>query len=352
MTGGDGLPEAAKVRSPRATGPAIAAVICVAGLLCYLPLLSGKVAFVLFDDDLVITSNHVIRSLDWTALRAMFTERAYAPHYNPLLWLGLAVNYRLGGLDPLGYHAGSLLLHLLSGVVLFVLIRMLLRAARPGAAAPAPDRDLAAGIAALLWVIHPLQVEPVAWAAMRLYPQAAFFLLVSLVSYLRAVGSATPPLRSGWYWGSLAAFASSLLTHQNGLTLVGVLVVLDVYPLGRLRLERGQLRDGAARRVWLEKLPFLAISLAVLAISLQVRLNPTEIWNPPPTLDEFPRSTGRCSRSTSGATTSGSPGGRCTSRRSTPRSSRSRTGRPPPAGSSRSTPRRRRSPPASPSSPA
>lgn len=283
-------PVRAGLPSPRATGIAIAAIICVAGILCYLPLLRGDVKFVLFDDDVAVYQNPIIRSLDWAGIRSMFTDRTYAPHYNPLLWLGLAINYRLGGLNPLGYHAGSLLLHLLNGVLLFRLLRALLLAARPGTSGPERRTDIAAGIAALLWVVHPLQVESVAWAAMRLYPQAAFFSLVCLLCYVRAAGSTASPFRSGWYWGSVAAFAASLLTHQNGLTLAGVLIVLDIYPLRRLRLERGRPWHGAAQRILLEKLPFLALSFAILAISLHVRLHPTEIWNPPPTLDEFPLS--------------------------------------------------------------
>lgn len=274
----------------RGTRIAIAALIGVVGVLCYLPLLQGTHSFVAFDDDIAVYLNPHIRSLDGESIRWFFTDATYWCSYNPLYWLGYAINYRFGGLDPLGYHAVNLALHLLNGLLLFQLLGMLLRTSPEGLQRPERHLDVIAGVAALLWVVHPLRVEAVAWAATRLYPQSVFFLLICLVAYLRAAASAVSPFRSAWYWGAVLAYVASLGTHQLGLTLVGILIVLDVYPLRRLHLGQGRFWDGPARRIWLEKLPFLAVAIAAGAIALWARSYAAGICRPSPTLLEFPLS--------------------------------------------------------------
>ena len=126
--------------------------------------------------------------------------------------------------------------------------------------------------------MHPLRVEAVAWVTDLTYCQSLFFLLISLWCYLRA--NATPPRatgRNGFYWGAVGAFALSMLSYPFAFGYAAVLLVLDVYPLRRFSRGPCGWRDAAARRVWLEKVPFVLLGGLVL-ITLLGRLRPAGFW--------------------------------------------------------------------------
>jgi tetratricopeptide (TPR) repeat protein len=121
----------------------------------------------------------------------------------------------------------------------------------------------AAVLGALFFAIHPLRVESVAWVTERRDVLSGFFLLLSVLAYLRRE-EAAPARRARLYGVSLACFTLSLLSKAVGMTLPLVLVVLDAYPLRRFR-------PGAARRVLLEKIPYVtaALAVAVAAVAAQ-----------------------------------------------------------------------------------
>src|SRR5262249_23721959 len=157
--------------------------------------------------------------------------------------LSLAVDHTLWGLDPVGYHLTNLVLHAASAALLFVLARRLLL--RAGLSEVA--RDAGAAVGALLWAIHPLRVESVAWVTERRDVLSGFFFLLALLAYT------LPPERPGRLAAALAATALALLAKASTMVLPVVLVALDVYPLRRLGGATGWTTP-AARRVWGEKL--------------------------------------------------------------------------------------------------
>ena len=165
------------------------------------------------------------RDLSW-----IFTSRVMG-HYVPLTWASFALDFALWGRNPAGYHATNILLHALNGVLCYFTVRRLL-----GAAGVPAGRPLTAGalVAALAFAIHPLRVESVAWITERrdVLSGALFFLTV--LAYLRAVERSGAAYR-GWMGLSLLAFAGSLLAKQITITLPAVLLILDAYPLRRLR---------------------------------------------------------------------------------------------------------------------
>ncbi|MGH7871293.1 MAG: tetratricopeptide repeat protein, partial [Candidatus Binatia bacterium] len=187
-----------------------------------------------------------------------------------LTWITLGADYLLWGMAAPGYHLTSLIFHCAAAVCFYVLVCQLLPLVGPKLVRPSDLAvKVAAGFAALLFAIHPLRVEPVAWVSGRENVVAGPFFILTLVFYLRAV---TPEraVDSYWKWISAAwiSYALSLLGKGAGVTLPIVLLILDTYPLGRLRISQKDWLGFRFWRVWLEKAPFflLALVAGLLAI--------------------------------------------------------------------------------------
>jgi protein O-mannosyl-transferase len=93
---------------------------------------------------------------------------------------------------------------------------------------------MASAFAALFFAVHPLRVESVAWATERRQLLATFFLFCALVAYLNAATTARGQAQARWRITALSLYGLSLLSEAAGVTFPIVLLVLDVYPLGRL----------------------------------------------------------------------------------------------------------------------
>jgi len=127
-------------------------------------------------------------------------------------------------------------------------------------------------VAALTFAVHPLRVEPVAWASARGTVVGGLLLVLSVLVYVDGWehGRATGRVSPAWFLGSLGLFAASLLARATGLVLPLVLLVLDVYPLRRLGGPSGWF--GATNRpVWVEKLWFGALGLLTVPIAYLAR---------------------------------------------------------------------------------
>lgn len=232
---------------------------------------SLKADFVRWDDEVNISGNPHLRQLNAEHLRWMVTDVGYMRRYVPLTWLSWAISYQLGDGEPGAFHAGNLLLHLVNVLLVYwIVCRLIARGS-----GESPEIPICAGLAALFWAIHPLRVEVVAWASSRGHVQGAFFGLLSLVAYLKAIGDESRPASaSPWFWGAVAAYGASLLSYPIGIGLVVVFPVLDVF-------------WRSSRRTLLEKLPFVILAAMVLAITVWARKHAGGIWSPPPTLAEF-----------------------------------------------------------------
>ncbi|MEI8195885.1 MAG: tetratricopeptide repeat protein, partial [Phycisphaerae bacterium] len=146
-----------------------------------------------------------------------------------------------------------------------------------------------AGLGALWWAIHPLRAEPVAWVTGRIYTQCCLFLVSCFVTYLYANEARLKPgLRRGLYWTSVCCFVCSLLSYAIVVGAAVVICLLDIYPLRRLPAgpERTWWKR-AAWRVYLEKVPYFVVALAVGLMTIWARVNVKGLWNPPPTLAQF-----------------------------------------------------------------
>lgn len=247
------------------------ATVALVTVLSFLPTLDN--GFVEWDDDFNLKLNEGYRGLGWAQLKWMFADFHFG-HYSPLAWLTYALDYLLWGLDPLGYHLTSLVLHTASAVAFYLVALRLLRAALPAAAAYPRRLQLSASIAALLFSIHPLRVEAVAWATARLDVLCGFVYLLAVLVYLRREqdSPAGTPIRRRRYWTCLGLFVLALLSKSMAVTLPAALLLLDAYPLRRFPLTRAGLRSEAARVALLEKLPFFAVSVAAGVVAVRATL--------------------------------------------------------------------------------
>ena len=230
--------------------------MALAALTPFLPALGA--GFVNWDDEALLVAQTGYRgpgALRW-ALAATVMG-----HWSPLAWLSFALDHRIGGLDPRVFHATSLALHGLNAALFYLLARRLLAAAWPERADP--FHTWGAALAALVFAVHPLRVEPVAWISDRRDLLCATFLLLALIAYVRGVRDGGP-LAHGWGLASLAAFAGALGSKGIAVVLPLLLLLLDWYPLGR------------TPRGWLalvrEKAPYVPLAvMGAIVAALAVR---------------------------------------------------------------------------------
>ena len=252
----DGLRRGDGFRLVGALG-AIAPALCgLVTLLVFLPALGNQ--FVNWDDEVNLVSNPRYRGLGWEQLRWMFSN-TLGGHYIPMTWLSFGLDYVLWGMRPAGYHATSVVLHAANAVLFYFVARRLMRAA-----VEADPRSLTVGAtaAALLFSLHPLRVESVAWATERRDVLMGFFALLCVVSYLRAIDrDGRDPLHRGWYWTAVGLFGLALLSKSVVVGLPVVLFLLDVYP---------PRRSQTLFRLALEKIPFVLLAATVAAVTLTV----------------------------------------------------------------------------------
>src|SRR5437870_11701567 len=185
-------------------------------------------------------------------------------HYIPLTWMTLGLDYLLWGMNPVGYHLTSLLLHVTNAVVFFFVVRRLLARALPSPSERGYALAVSAGVAALGFAIHPLRVESVAWVTERRDVLSGLFYLLTILVYLRACER--EERGRGWYWLSVAVFGCALLSKSMVVNLPVVLVILDVYPLRRLGGSIGWCSE-PARRVYVEKIPLVLLAAEASAIA-------------------------------------------------------------------------------------
>ncbi len=269
----DSLPDSLSAPPPRRLRLILPAAVFVISFAAFLPALKGQ--FVNWDDDILFVNNQAYRGLGIAQIEWMFSYSVLG-HYQPITWLTHGADYCLWGMNPFGYHLTNLLFHAACAVFVYLLAVRILRCST--VADDESTLRLAAAFAALLFAIHPLRVESVAWVTERRDLVCTFFLIPSVLCYLRyAVGPSRPgrldeasdPML--WYIASLVLFAMSLLSKAWGMTLPVVLLVLDVYPLRRLRLDPRALFSKPNRGALSEKLPYAVLAFLAAKIALMVQ---------------------------------------------------------------------------------
>ncbi len=203
--------------------------------------------FVNWDDSTYLTENPNVQaglspSNVWWALTT-----GHSPYWHPLTWLSHMTDVTLYGMDPGMHHVTNLAIHIASTLLLYLLLRRMTADEGPSA------------FVAALFAVHPLHVESVAWLAERKDVLSSFFLLGTIWAYAVYVERAT------WrrYLLVVGAYVLALMSKPMVVTLPVALLLLDVWPLRRIRLAGS---EGPVYRslqaCLVEKLPLLALALA------------------------------------------------------------------------------------------
>jgi tetratricopeptide (TPR) repeat protein len=210
-------------------------------------------AFIKFDDQIYLIENPYIRNgFSFSSVKWAFTS-IYAANWHPLTWLSHMLDVQLFGMKPAGHHLVNLLLHTSNAVLLFLLLCRSTGALWRSA------------VVAVLFAIHPLHVESVAWAAERKDVLSTLFWILTLYFYTRY--SERPNLKR--YIATLCFFILGLLSKPMLVSVPFVMLLMDYWPLKRL-YPNGLNSPSLSiriRHLLIEKLPFLVLAIASCGIT-------------------------------------------------------------------------------------
>jgi protein O-mannosyl-transferase len=206
-----------------------------------------------WDDNRYVYENPLVKSLSFSNLKAIFSTYV-GGNYHPFAILSLAIDYNFYGITPTaspgydgtGYHITSILLHLISVAILFFFCLRLTR------------EVWVAAITSLLFGIHPMHVESVAWVSERKDQLYVLFYFAALFFYVGYLQHEKGKIK--YYFLTIIFFIFSLLSKGQGVTLPVVLLGIDYFVKRKWDLT-----------VFLEKLPFLFLSVlfGIIAVIAQ-----------------------------------------------------------------------------------
>jgi len=199
-------------------------------------------AFLTFDDNSGLLGNaHVRDGFSWSGVAWAFTT-AYASNWFPLTWFSHMLDFQLFGMDAGWHHLTNLLIHSISSVFLFALMKRM------------TGRLWESAFVAFVFALHPLHVESVAWVSERKDVLFAFFWFLTTWLYLDFLEKRT----IAKYLLVVVAFCLGLMSKQMIVTLPFALLLLDAWPLKRTGL----------RTLLLEKVPLVALAMGAAFITL------------------------------------------------------------------------------------
>ena len=221
-------------------------IVCavIVTIVAYHEIFSGdlqtKHNFVSWDDPVYVLFNPNFSHFNAKEIFSSF----YTANYHPFTMISLNMDYKIGGYDPRVFLVHNLLLHLLSVILIFFIIRKLFK------------NDWMAFFVCLLFGVHPMHVESVAWVSERKDVLHTAWYFGALLAYLvYAEGK-----RKEVYWVSLALFLGALFSKGQAVTLSLVLVLYDWYK-----------QRGWSSKVILEKVPFFILSLIFGLIAVKAQ---------------------------------------------------------------------------------
>jgi len=211
--------------------------------------------FINYDDNVYITENaSVLGGLTWPNVKWAFTT-GQAGYLHPLTWLTHQLDCQLYGNWAGGHHLTNVAIHVANALLLLLFLWRTTRLV------------WASAFVALVFALHPLHVESVAWAAERKDVLCGLFFFLTLHAYVSYAKERSPR----YYLFALLFFVAGLLSKPMAVTLPFVLFLIDIWPLGRLEFgasKRNGTRSSTVLRLIGEKVPFLLLAIAWSIITL------------------------------------------------------------------------------------
>ena len=240
----------------------ISIALVAATLVAYEPIRHN--GFVNYDDNEYITENpDVSGGITRDSVIRAFTQSHYYM-WHPLTTISHMLDCQFFGLNPLGHHLISVLFHTVNSLLLFWILFNITGAVWPSA------------VVAAIFALHPVQVESVAWAAERKTVVSGLFWFLTIAVYTWY----TKRPSTGRYISLFGVYALCIMTKPVVVTLPLVLLLLDYWPLGRLKFGRqietqkskaSDLQRLSAGRLIAEKIPLLALSIVLGVITVIVQ---------------------------------------------------------------------------------
>ncbi|MEQ8168103.1 MAG: tetratricopeptide repeat protein [Candidatus Eremiobacterota bacterium] len=196
--------------------------------------------FTNWDDGIYIYNNRMIQDLSWKNIKLIFTT-FYATFYHPITLLTYAIDYHFSGLDPFIYHVTNFVFHLLNTLLVFWFIFLITGRVSPSF------------ITSVLFGIHPLHVESVAWVSERKDVVSTLFFLGTLISYIYYRKNDVKQ----FYYISIVIFIMSLLSKPIAITIPFMIILCDYI------LEK---KNNIS--TFLEKIPFFLMALVFVYITM------------------------------------------------------------------------------------
>jgi len=231
--------------SDRVRAVVLALLLSIVTAIVFWPVTQN--ALVNYDDPDYITNNpRVLQGISWHNIGWAFTT-GHAGNYLPMTWISLMIDRTLQGTSPEGFHTTNLVLHAINCGLLLLVLRA------------ATGSTWRSALAAAIFALHPLRVESVAWVTERKDVLSMFFALCAMAAYvLYAHGPRV------WKYLAVAALLElALLSKSTIVTLPAIFLLMDFWPLRRVRLDAGDTRPlkRSVKTLLLEKIPLLMLSV-------------------------------------------------------------------------------------------
>jgi tetratricopeptide (TPR) repeat protein len=220
---------------------ALAFLLIAVVTACLFPTLQND--WVNWDDPAYVLQNLLVQDLSNNGIYEMFTTNELVGLYHPITLLSLSIDYYFWETDAFGYHLTNFLFHTVNVLLVFALLKKLKLS------------PLVAFIGALLFGMHPMHVESVAWISARKDVLYTFFFLISIITYLYYIRK-EGKYKVAWYVIAIVAFTVSLLSKSLGFTLPIVLLLIDYL------LERK-----TTIKTVLEKFPFVILAIIAVVVA-------------------------------------------------------------------------------------
>lgn len=195
------------------------ACLIILPLICYFRSLSYDFLYEL-DDDWILVSNNSIKMISQYGFRKgllyLFCYDTTDFHYHPITYLSMSLDYYFFGMHAWVYKLHNLILHLICGLLLFYFIQLLFK-----------NRWIAF-LVALFFLIHPMNIESVAWPSCRRQSLFFCYMLLSMISYRHALMSATRKRRWFLYALALICWVISMLAKASTLVMPGVFALIYI----------------------------------------------------------------------------------------------------------------------------
>ncbi|MBD3320117.1 MAG: tetratricopeptide repeat protein [Chitinivibrionales bacterium] len=225
-------------------------------IITYLPLHNNGFIEIYDDYEYVVENEYVNSGISFSNIRWAFFS-FHSANWHPLTWISHMLDCQLYGLQPGGHHLSNLIIHTLNVLLLFMFL------------STATGATVRSCLVALLFAIHPVHVEPVAWIAERKELLSTFFGLASCIAYTGYIKSS----RKFPYVASILFFMFALMSKAMLVTLPFLLLLFDLWPLKRVAID-GLKHSGPGTRTIspakciVEKIPYFVFSAFSSIITL------------------------------------------------------------------------------------